>query len=147
VLVPGGTFIFTVPTHRFGEYYWITRLLMRLGMPERARAYTARMDRRMTNFNCLTPERWSEMLHQAGLEVRNWVGFLPTSWVTPWSLLAWTPFRVNGFLKLIPFRPVHRAAAAAQRLLMGRIYRNTPAHTPPDACGYILIVAGRPHAR
>jgi SAM-dependent methyltransferase len=142
VLSRDGKLFCTVRTPRFREWYFWTRFLRALGLHRMAELYADRMDRRCTaSHTGLSTQDWLGLMDAASLRVEKVVGFFPNRLVTLWSVLSWQILRVNGLLKLIPWPPLHRAAARAQRALFGRVYRATPIDTDPESCGFILISA------
>ncbi len=141
VLPPGGSLWISVPTELYSRYYWLTRLLGRLGLSARARAYTRAMDRRLMQSHVFSAGGWRALLEEHGFSVRDCRGFFSPALTTYWSLLAWTPWRVIGASRLIPGiwprRILSRLWAAAFR----RRYRQTGPGLDPESSTYILIRA------
>lgn len=144
VLESGGRLWCTVPTRAHASRYWLARVLNRVGWRSAARLYERRLDRRLGHLHVFDPAGWAAAFERAGLEVERAVGFLPLRLVTPWSVLASTPLRVNGLFSLIPASAVRSTVAGIHRVAFRRTFLETPPHSPPDQCGYVLICARRP---
>jgi SAM-dependent methyltransferase len=72
VLVPGGQFIFSVPSEHFTRYLFGSSLLERLGLPELGKRYGEWHRRLARAVHCLPPEAWQAKLTAAGLESIRW---------------------------------------------------------------------------
>ncbi len=143
VLPPGGSLWISVPTELFSRYYWLARLLCRLGLPGRARAYTRAMDRRLMQSHVFSPAGWRALLEKHGFSVRDCRGFFSPALTTYWSLLAWTPWRVIGASRLIPGPWPRRILGRLWAAVFRQRYRETGPGLDPDASTYILIRAER----
>jgi SAM-dependent methyltransferase len=71
VLQPGGRLIFCVPSDRFTEMLFFTRLFRRLRLENLARGYQRYFDRISLHHHCDGPWVWQERLAQAGLELSD----------------------------------------------------------------------------
>lgn len=141
LLEPGESFYATACTAEFEQHYWVAQLLTYLRMPGLARRYKNALNRRMQQVHLCSPDEWVDRFEKAGLKVKQHFGFFPTSHVFIWSILAWTPLRVLGVSKLIPWPGLHRALSRFYAFLLRGIYERTPTKLPPDECGYIFIEA------
>jgi ubiquinone/menaquinone biosynthesis C-methylase UbiE len=141
VLKPGGEFVFTVATPHFNQQYVLSKLLSRLGLRAAAERYRAGFDRRMGHVQCLAAHQWKKLTREAGFVVSHSFGFLDNRLLRLYSMLVWAPVRVISLLKMIPFAPVHQAAAAFQRSLYAGLFRRTPLQINSDEAPYILIRA------
>ncbi len=107
VLGPGGTFIFTVPSENFIASLPAYGKLRQKGLEDEARAYAARIDKRLEHHHYRSPGEWKDLLHRAGLNLgktvyylnadaeRLWIRFLEAEeWAggLPWPLDG--PFRL-----------------------------------------------------
>ncbi len=144
VLKPGGAFYATVCTDQYEQHYWITKLLHAVGARKLARRYMDKMNRRMQQAHLYTPERWQELFRGAGFEVQETFGFLPLRLTPLWSFLAWTPMRIHGVLKLIPWPGLHRFVSRFYQARFAPLYRETPPKCPPEECGYIFLKLTKP---
>lgn len=144
VLKPGGTFYATVCTEQYEQNYWITKLLHAVGARKLARRYMDQMNRRMQQAHLYTPEDWQERFRAAGFEIEETFGFLPLPLTPLWSFLAWTPLRIHGVLKIIPWPGLHRLVSRIYKTLFTRPYRNSAPKCPPEECGYIFLKVRKP---
>ncbi|MCL5961505.1 MAG: class I SAM-dependent methyltransferase [Chloroflexi bacterium] len=69
VLVPGGSFALTVPSHRFADFLLGSGLLRRLGLGTLGDAYGRWFDSISRHHHRFSREGWSEMLEEAGFGV------------------------------------------------------------------------------
>ncbi len=141
VLRRGGTVYATVCTDQYEQYYWISRLLNRLGCRRAARCYMNSMNRRMQQGHLYTPDRWIRLFEENGFSVTRHFGFLPLRLVSIWSVLAWTPLRLHSAVKAVPCPRVHRGIAAFYKRLFSGLYERTPTKLEPEESGYIFIEA------
>lgn len=68
VLVPGGRFLFTVPSERFSEMLFGSRLLLRAGLRSLAARYGQFANRFLDHKHLLTAAQWRALLEPAGFE-------------------------------------------------------------------------------
>ncbi len=67
-----GTFAFTAPSERFGDFLLGSGLLRRAGLGPLAVHYAAWFDRISAHFHRLPPHTWRSKLAAAGFEVQHW---------------------------------------------------------------------------
>jgi len=102
VLRPGGKFIFSVPSTHYGELLLRTRLLRALGMNVRADEYVRRKNAKSSHIHIYPPEKWEELLREAGFTNLSCEYAL-----SPRVMLVWS-FMTSFIFKLffLPFRSV-----------------------------------------
>lgn len=76
VLGPGGTFIFTVPSENFIANLPAYGKLRQKGLEDEARAYAARIDKRLEHHHYRGPDEWKALLGKAGLTMNKAVYYL-----------------------------------------------------------------------
>lgn len=72
VLAPSGTFAFTTPSERFGEFLFGNAVMRWLGLPALGEAYACWFDSISDHFHRLSPAAWEEKLNEVGLTVKHW---------------------------------------------------------------------------
>lgn len=72
VLAPGGSCLITVPTNKFDEWFYLSWLLRKLGMPRLAKKQNDRYNRFQFQFHVYTVEEWSAKLAKANLKLDSW---------------------------------------------------------------------------
>ncbi len=141
VLKAGGRFYATVCTDAYEKQYWIARLLRGLGLGALARHYMHAMNRRMQQAHLLSWENWIQLFEDNGFRVVQHFGFLPLRLVPLWSFLAWTPLRIIGISKRIPWPWLHKKMAVLWTHVFAGIYTRTESKLDSQKSGYILIEA------
>ncbi len=71
VLIPGGKLIFTVPTEKFNEWFYLSWLLDKLGLHRLAQKQTERYNRHQFHIHIYTVQKWSQLLAQAGFHMEE----------------------------------------------------------------------------
>lgn len=141
VLRPNGRFIFTAPTVNYGRHYWLYRMLHGIGLSRLGDLYRARLDRRMDHIQFHSAAGWADLAEGAGLRPERVVGFCPPEVIVRWSLLAVTPLRLHGLLRLLPLPALCRLFTRVHRRMFRRAYDTIPLECDPDESGYVLIQA------
>jgi ubiquinone/menaquinone biosynthesis C-methylase UbiE len=68
----GGSFLFTVPSEKYGELLFFYSLYRKMDLSSRAEKYLRRVNQRLNHFHCYDFATWKEMLEEAGFEVTSW---------------------------------------------------------------------------
>ncbi|MDH7488405.1 MAG: class I SAM-dependent methyltransferase [Anaerolineae bacterium] len=76
VLVIGGRFALTVPSHLFADMLFGSTTCKRLGLHRLGRAYGAWFNRKARHYHCDSPEKWVARLDDAGFAVERWQYYL-----------------------------------------------------------------------
>jgi ubiquinone/menaquinone biosynthesis C-methylase UbiE len=71
VLIPGGKLVFTVPTEKFNEWFYLSRLLHKLSLHRLAQKQTSRYNRDQFHNHIYTVQKWSQLLAQAGFRMEE----------------------------------------------------------------------------
>jgi len=141
VLKPDGTLIMTVCTDSYDRCFFWPNQLRRLRLHRIADTLTRSINTRMDQFHRYSPDTWQKLLVSEGYEVKDMFGFFPHPLCTTWSILIGTWIRGLSLLKFLPFHGLHRAMASLSKKQISKVYAQTPVRNPPEACGYLMIVA------
>jgi len=76
VLLPGGTFVFSVPTDRLNDGLAITRILQRLGAKGLADRYKAWFTHIQVHCHLYSPDEWQRRAEAVGLRVIQRTGYM-----------------------------------------------------------------------
>ncbi|MFH1154107.1 MAG: glycosyltransferase [Pseudomonadota bacterium] len=76
VLCPGGSLLFGVPSHCFGEMLFFSTYLHKFGLKQAGRAYGNWFNRHSRHFHTDTPEVWIKRLERHGFCVDHWEYYL-----------------------------------------------------------------------
>jgi ubiquinone/menaquinone biosynthesis C-methylase UbiE len=68
----GGSFVFTVPSEKYGELLFFYSLYKKMKWSSRAEKYLNRVNQKLNHFHCYAFPVWQEMLEEAGFEVTRW---------------------------------------------------------------------------
>ena len=132
VLRPGGRFVFTVPTDRFGEFLLYPTLAGRLGAAWLGQGYVGVINRVFAHYHTDSPERWHRRLAEAGLETEAIWQVMPRPLTAVWDLLM--PFATFQLIarRLLPWWPF-----PLQRLMLSSV---------SDPLADLMRPAGQPGA-
>ena len=72
VLRMDGRFIFSTPSHHFGQFLLGSTLARQIGLQALAKLYAQWFNRRSLHWHVLTPENWIQQLAGCGLAVEHW---------------------------------------------------------------------------
>lgn len=68
----GGSFLFTVPSEKYGELLFFYNMYRKMNLSFRAEKYLNRVNRRLNHFHCYAFPIWQKMLEEAGFKVISW---------------------------------------------------------------------------
>jgi SAM-dependent methyltransferase len=96
LLAPGGLFYLTVPSDRFEQYAWASRVLSFLRLRRLQKQFCNFYNRFWEHYHCYAPALWEQQLKEAGFEVVTVRTYAPKAICTFNDLLA--PFGALGLL-------------------------------------------------
>ena len=128
LLAPGGIFYVTVPSDRFAQYAWFSRVLVLFGLHRLQMQFGNFYNRFWAHYHCYTPECWTRLLEEAGFEVLTVRTYAPKIICTLDDLLA--PLAVMGLIfrrtmnrwTLVP--KLRRIVLSPATALVKRLIRN-----------------------
>ena len=141
VLKKGGEFIITVPTHLADQHYWVEEFLRKMRLVGLAHWYRQRMNQRMGFVSALRPDMWCKMLEASGLSVQTVIHYISGAVSRRWSVLAMTPLRLMGGLRMLSPKAIHRTVSVVQKRLMAHSYRHLSTVAAEECGDYLLIVS------
>jgi len=83
-----GIIIFTVPSHKFGDFLFFSALFNALGFKHLANWYKAKRNKLLNHFHCYDHNRWREILGQNGFRLVEYKYYLPRRATCYWDLMA-----------------------------------------------------------
>ncbi len=128
LLAPGGRLYLTVPSKHFDEYTWISQCLRLFGADVLRSRFSAFFNRFWVHYHFYTPERWTDLVKDAGFEAVDVHGYGPrrvclmNDFLVPFSITEyftkkffnrWTLFPATRRVLLAPF------ASLAELVLKG----------------------------
>lgn len=88
VLKPGGLFIFTVPSHKFGEFLFFRALFRIFGLKKAADWYSSKRNALLNHYHCYSHEQWQSTMQKYGLKLNTHSYYMPPKAVMLWDFLA-----------------------------------------------------------
>ncbi|UCD55972.1 MAG: class I SAM-dependent methyltransferase [Candidatus Hydrogenedentota bacterium] len=77
VLAPGGMFVFTVPTEKFNEWFYLSWLLRKMRLSRLAKNQIERYNRFQFHYHICSVHEWSVRLREAGFHVEHYQYYAP----------------------------------------------------------------------
>jgi len=144
VLVPGGKFVFCVPSEHFLEFLSISRGLERIGLNGLAQSYKAFFNRISRHHHCDDPATWKARLDAVGLRlVKHWYYFSPGALATlEWGHYFGAPSLVTKKL----FGRWIISPTRANLWLTERLVRRYYDEPLPEQGAYLFFIAEKPKA-
>ena len=87
LLTPGGTFVFTVPTEKFNEWFYLSWLLRKLRLSKSAQIQIDRYNRFQFHHHIYSVREWSARLAAAGLQMERHDYYASQGLLFVWSAL------------------------------------------------------------
>ncbi len=88
LLVPGGRFFFTVPTDEFEQHSLVHRILIGLGLIDRAARFRKWYNRFWQHYHAYSAQGWKNLITDAGFEVVELIRYNPPDMTTRNDCLA-----------------------------------------------------------
>lgn len=96
ILNKGGAFVFTVPSHNFPEYLFLTNKFASWGLGFLSRFYKYRRNKMLNQFHCYSAADWQEKLAKHGFRIVNHRYYMSQK-----ALMLWDRMALEIFLKKI----------------------------------------------
>lgn len=96
ILNKGGAFIFTVPSHNFPDYLFLTSKFAAWGLGFLSRFYKYRRNKMLNQFHCYSAEDWQQKLAKHGLKMVKHEYYM-----TKGALMLWDKMALELFFKKI----------------------------------------------
>lgn len=155
ILRPGGTFVFTVPSHLLGKYLFCTSLFEKLGLDSLAEWYIETLNRQKDHLHCYDHKTWEGLLTAAGLEMAHYKYYLCPAVVRAWDLSQVADIgcrrvrvsnlakRIGGLLERAKVNSLPRAATELSNRLFQGLY-SAEEKCSANAGGGLMILARKP---
>jgi SAM-dependent methyltransferase len=94
VLEKGGQFIFTVPSHNFPDYLFLTNKLLGMGLASLSRFYKYRRNKSLNQFHCYSVKDWDRKLRKHDLKIISAKYYMSKD-----ALMLWDKMALEVFLR------------------------------------------------
>jgi SAM-dependent methyltransferase len=88
VLKKGGVFLFTVPSHTFGDWLFFSSLFNALGLKKLGDWYKVKRNRMLNHFHCLDISHWESLLNENQMDLIRYRYYLDKKTTGIWDFLA-----------------------------------------------------------
>ncbi|MFH0790113.1 MAG: class I SAM-dependent methyltransferase [Candidatus Omnitrophota bacterium] len=136
VLKPGGQFMFTVPSDKFGEYLFFSRLFNKIGLKRLAVQYSFKRISLLNHYHLFNLNTWSDKMKSFGLEVVEAKQYISRDMLSIWDFIAAVQFiwcRIVPGVSSLPFKKLF--------LLPFKYFYNRYEINHRDSGAAVLIVA------
>jgi SAM-dependent methyltransferase len=99
VIKEDGIFLFTVPSHKFGDFLFFSLIFQRLKLGSLENWYKRTRNKLLNHFHCHDHEYWKEILDQHGFALIEHKYYLPKAAIFYWDFMSVT-FFILRFLHL-----------------------------------------------
>lgn len=107
VLQPGGYFLITVPSERFGEFLVLTSLFRMLGLPKLVDRYAHWVNRKLLHFHTMSLQDWRQYFDRVGFHLVSHRYYLSERAERSWSIgwlflnLGWGKWTIGAFARQV----------------------------------------------
>ncbi len=117
ILKPGGKFVFTVPSHRFSDFLYLTEKFASWGLGFLSQFYKYRRNKMLHQFHCYSAQDWKRKLGQHGLKMIKFQYYMPRE-----ALMLWDKMALEIFFRKILDSEAERRVAEKYEHEMKKIY-------------------------
>lgn len=89
VLVPGGVFVFTSPSHNFKHYLWLSNVLNSFGLTFFGNLYLEKRNNMLNHYHTYSHNIWTKKLKKYGLLVKKYDYYISQNTCMLWDKIAW----------------------------------------------------------
>ena len=100
VLKDNGVFLFTVPSHKFGDFLFFSKVFKNLGLKRLAQWYGKKRNTQLNHFHCYDHNRWKQMFKEKGLELIEYRYYMTEEETFVWDFLAAVVFVLRSIWPL-----------------------------------------------
>jgi SAM-dependent methyltransferase len=87
-LKPGGIFLFTVPSNKFGDNLYVATILKKLRLDFMARRYIKFRNRMLNHFNCNSQNEWARRLEKNNMKIEYSTHYMSREALNLWDKVA-----------------------------------------------------------
>lgn len=88
VIKDGGIFLFTVPSHKFGDFLFFTIIFEKLGLKTFASWYKSKRNKLLNHFHCFDHNKWKDILKDKGFRLLEYNYYMTKEATFHWDFLA-----------------------------------------------------------
>ncbi len=143
VLVPGGTFVLTLPTAGVDRTRLLPRILRGLGAKDAAARLQGRVNRRLDVLQVRDEAGWLAALERSGFRVGRVLRYFTPRQAAWTNLLSLQVFRLFAPLRLVRGGPVGRAAARLEERLFRWLFAAETRVAGAGGGGASILVVAR----
>lgn len=88
VLKDNGTLIFTVPSHKFGDFLFFTAVFENLRLKGLANWYKKKRNKLLNHFHCYSHNQWQDILEKHGFGLQEYKYYMTKEATSYWDFLA-----------------------------------------------------------
>ena len=81
-------FLFTVPSHKFAEFLFFTKLFNKLRLKRLAQWYGRKRNKQLNHFHCYDHNAWKHLLKEKDLRILEYRYYMPEKSVSAFDILA-----------------------------------------------------------
>jgi|SRR3990167_2686139 len=98
LLRKGGDFIFTVPSHHYPNFLYLTNKFASIGLGSVSRMYKYRRNKMLNQFHCYSVEDWQKKLTRFGLKIVKSQYYVSKTTLMLWDKMALQIFLLRPFM-------------------------------------------------
>ena len=118
ILTRNGDFVFTVPSHHFSEYLYLTDKLFSAGLGAFSRFYKYRRNKMLNQFHCYSIQDWKTRLAAFGFSIEAYQYYMSKEALMLWDRMALEIF----FTKIVVGDKAMKRTTAANYKKMHELY-------------------------
>lgn len=119
ILKKDGSFVFTVPSHNFPDFLYLTNKFTSWGLGFLSRFYKYRRNKMLNQFHCYNISDWQNKLAKYDFEIENYKYYASKK-----ALMFWDKMALEIFVKRIVWPNYEKKALNKYRNLIKDIYKN-----------------------
>lgn len=96
ILRPGGVFVFTVPSHNYTNFLYLSSKLASWGLGFLSKFYKYRRNKMLNQFHCHSKDDWNDKLNKHKLQIKKYQYYVSRE-----SLMLWDRMALEIFIKKI----------------------------------------------
>jgi SAM-dependent methyltransferase len=117
ILKPEGKFVFTVPSHNYPDYLYLTNKFTSWGLGFLSKSYKYRRNKMLNQFHCYSVSDWQKKLEKHNLEIEK-----HKYYVSKGALMLWDKMALEIFFKRIVWPNFEKKAFDKYKSLIKEVY-------------------------